>query len=343
MNRQHPRHDGPELRTDLLTGHQVILSNRRGQRPHSPEATRQFSRREVDPACPFCPGNESQTPQPVLIVPGEVATRPWAMRVVPNLFPIVSIPPLTAESAPLHRSIASGVHEVIIETPRHDLELSQRGVSEVASLLGVIRTRLIDLLARPDTQYVSVYKNQGLQAGTSLTHPHSQIVALDFMPQEVRSTIRRAHRHLKSKGQCLLCRMLQSELQIGTRIVAKSNDLVVFAPYASMVAGELLLVPTHHESTFTNAPESLLDDLAERLILVLRAMRSVHDDPPFNLILQTAPKQYLRDEALHWYWRLVPRMTRTAGFELDTGVQVNGLEPDQAAAMLRQAIEQGPS
>jgi UDPglucose--hexose-1-phosphate uridylyltransferase len=330
---------GSELRTDPLTGQQVIIAPGRGLRPHSARGAAEASApaREFDPACPFCPGNEHETPPAVLTLPEEANGGSWSIRVVPNLFPMVSASdgPQAGERPSLP---ASGSHEVVIETPRHDLELPDRDEEDIAAVLVVLQRRLAALLAERRTRYVSVFKNRGGQAGTSLEHPHSQIVALDFLPEPVSHRVRRARGYFRKRGVCLLCAMLRDERDAGARIVHEAGDVVAFAPYVSPSGGQVMVASSAHAASFTDAADGTLRDLARTLRALLRANRAAHGDPDYNLVLYTAPAGRLQDPALHWYWQLAPRLAHTGGFELGTGVLVNSLDPDDAARMLREAI-----
>ncbi len=192
-----------------------------------------------------------------------------------------------------------------------------------------------ELEERAATRHVVVFKNKGFEAGTSLEHPHSQVVALDFVPRQVARRVQRARRHLQSGGGCLLCAVVEEERRGGERIVFEREGFVAFAPFASGSAGEVLLVPEAHAPSFTTTSSEDRDRLALRLIDLLRRMRDAFDDPAYNLVLHTAPRRWRDDEALHWYWQLVPRLTRQAGLELATGLNINQMPPEDAARLLR--------
>jgi UDPglucose--hexose-1-phosphate uridylyltransferase len=330
-----PGHYAPELREDSLSGQQVILARARNRRPHSPSlAARRASTPATDTQCPFCPGNEALTPPPLLTRPGAETGDPWSVRVIPNLYPLVS----RAKQGTKSTNPAEGSHEVVIETPRHDHQIEDRPPLEVAGVLSVIQDRLRVLLKRPGTRYVAVFKNRGAAGGTSLEHPHSQIVALNFTPAPVQASTRRARRLLDKTGGCALCREIEREPGSKRRIVGQWGQVVAYAPFASTYSGELILAPLHHLASFAAAEPQIVYDLACCLPAVLRAIRTAFASPAFNLVLETPPKLALHDRSLHWYWRVLPRLSTAGGFELLTGVQVNSLDPDEAAEQLRQAL-----
>jgi len=325
-----------ELRRDRLTGKQVIVVPGRSDRPHPVVSNSSAQSDEYCASCPLCVGNEQETPPSVLTLARPDSRRLWDVRVIPNLYPVVSAE--SKQSADAGSSIhpsATGIHEVVVETPSHNRELPDRELSEVLPLLDAYRERLADLEARRATRHVVVFKNRGLEAGTSLDHPHSQIIALDFLPNQVTRRTQIARRHLRTSGGCLLCSIVAEERQSWERIVFKREGFVAFSPYASSSAGEVLLVPLMHAPSFTTISSKDREQLAGSLIALLRQMQAAFNDPAYNLVLHTAPKPWHDDAALHWYWQLTPRLTRTAGLELATDLNVNPLAPEYAASQLR--------
>lgn len=224
---------------------------------------------------------------------------------------------------------------MVVETPLHNLELPDRDHHQVEILLEAFQQRLAALHDRSATRHVAIFKNRGVEAGTSLEHPHSQIVCLDFVPTEVMRRVQVARRFHRKTGGCVLCTVLGEERHTGLRIVFEADGFVAFAPYASASAGEMLLVPIHHAPSFVAASGGLREGLGRALVLLLDRCRTAFGDPPYNLVLHTAPKRWLQDPGLHWFWQLSPRLTRPAGFEIGTGVGINTLAPEDAASVLR--------
>ena len=174
------------LRQDPTTRQWAILATRREERPHVPVVMPRPELPERDPGCPFCPGNEDQTPPEILREP---PGPDWQVRVVPNMYAALSGEgSATRSGEPMFREMPGiGSHEVVIETPRHDGRMDEMSREEVAVVVRVWRERYRALIARPDVRAVVVFKNFGTLAGTSLTHPHSQIVATPvFLPRLLR-------------------------------------------------------------------------------------------------------------------------------------------------------------
>ncbi|HEX5369796.1 MAG TPA: DUF4931 domain-containing protein [Dehalococcoidia bacterium] len=324
----------PELRRNSLTGEYVIVAPARGRRPHSQPLEREkHPVPRYDPDCPLCPGNESETPPPLLVLQGDEDGGEWSVRVVPNRYPVV---------APGHGGpgstdgVATGAHEVLVETPRHDLDLPDRGVDSVAQMLEALHQRLQALEQRRGTQHVIAFKNRGREAGTSLDHPHSQIMALDFLPPVVRRRVALARRFYRRSGRCALCALIEDERRNGARLVFEMDGFIALTSFAGDSPGEALLVPLRHAASFSESYD-MLPQHSRALHELMTRNRDALDDPPYNLVLHGAPVRALDDPALHWFWQLSPRGTIAAGFELGTGVLVNPLPPEEAAAMLRRA------
>ena len=318
-----------ELRIDALTGDTVIVATVRSSRPHSQGRSKQQ-------ACPFCPGQEGETPASVLELPLKPGSKRWFVRVFPNLYPIVSSPLQTNErenGKPVQ--LARGVHEVIVETPLHDQEMVQRTPDELRLTLVAYRERLSSLLATRGIRYVTVFRNKGNEAGASLGHPHSQVVALHYLPRSVARTVRRWRRYRAKHGRCLLCDELKEERAHKERIVADHDGFVLFIPHAVAMSGEMILAPAKHEASFVDATDVALARMSRALLDALQRLHSAFEGRDYNLVLQTWPRGRQEDEALHWYLRIIPRLSTLGGFELATGDYVGTLAPEEAVALYR--------
>jgi UDPglucose--hexose-1-phosphate uridylyltransferase len=212
-----------------------------------------------------------------------------------------------------------------------------RTPEEVQLTLKAYKHRLLTHLGAPGIRYVAVFQNRGPAAGASLEHPHSQVVALSYVPGHVAALVRRWRRHHAKNGACLLCEQLTRERQAGTRIVREQDGFVLYAPYGSVRPGELMLAPLRHRTRFDDEDAQAVAPLSDLLIYGLRQMNAAFEDLSYNLVLQTWPRGRRDDAALHWYLRMIPRRTELGGFELSTGDFVSSLAPDDAAEMYRGA------
>lgn len=328
-----------ELRCDPSSGAWVIVSPRRGNRPRSVHRSQNAGVPVVDPTCPFCPGNESLLPGIVTEVPA-VGPPGWQARVVPNKFPAVDSPAEAVPSAPPLQDAApaSGIHEVIVEGARHDLDLSSLPAAQLTAVIALWRDRCRALLHARDVQSVVLFRNRGRAAGASLLHPHSQLIALSGIPPAVRLRQQAALAYYEREKRCVLCDIVQSEGADGTRVVFESSSLLAAVPFAASGPFEVWLVPKRHLPDFTALDDGGIGDLAGALAVVLRALDHVTGAAPYNLVLDTAPKPALASPCLHWRLRLLPRLETVGGFELGSGLSINPSRPEDGARALRAAM-----
>jgi UDPglucose--hexose-1-phosphate uridylyltransferase len=302
-----------ETRVDPETGDWRLIATARATRPDE-------SRRPgAAVVCPFCPGNEHLTPPERMRVPAGGSD--WRIRVVPNKYPVVT----------------TGGHEVVIEAPGHDWDLRHATADEAATILVALRERCRALGAgRPA---VVAFRNYGTAAGASLSHPHSQIVALDQAPPALTARWQRALDHHAATGRKLTDDVARTERSAGTRVVADTGDLLVFQPHAAAVPHHTTLLPADGRAVFAAATDEALAAVARTLPPVLSALANVLDDPPYNLVVHGGRAH--EDGAGRWYqWHLsvYPRVTTAAGLEIATGLAVNPRPPEATAPILRQAL-----
>jgi UDPglucose--hexose-1-phosphate uridylyltransferase len=313
-----------ELRTDWLTGRTVILAEHRAERPNEFVAAEAASTPTVTAApCPFCPGQESTTPPAVFSRAGSDGR--WRVRVVPNKFPAVAVD-----------EPATGAHEVIIESSQHADRMSALGVAEFSDVLDAYRERLTFWRESDRFQYGLIFKNQGAQAGASLAHVHSQLVALPLPPVPVAAEFERAQAAYRDRGNCPYCRMIHQERKTRDRVVLERDGLIAFCPYASLQPGEVWLMPTTHEPWFeARSQTGASDRLAEILHTLLVRVEAILPRPAYNLLVRTSPWQNGVAAFGHWRIEILPRTNPFAGFELATHIYINPISPTRAARQLR--------
>ncbi len=338
-----------ELRKDLISGRWVIIATERSKRPDDfrPHAAAAPAP-EAAGFCPFCEGNEGKTPPEVfaLRAAGTGPDTPgWTVRVVPNKFPALNPgPPPPRATRGVYQSMEGrGVHEVVIENPDHALELADLPVAHVRDVLRVFQQRILAIETGFHYQYVQVFKNKGKEAGASLSHPHSQIVATPIVPKRVKEEIYGADRLFRAFKECAFCRILRDEETAGTRLVAGNAHFTAFAPYASRFPFEMTIFPRRHSAFFTDVREDELVALAEILKRVLTRLKETVGDPPFNMVLHQAPNPSLSLEGWpdihlksHWHVEIIPILTKVAGFEWGTGFYINPVPPETGARFLRE-------
>ncbi len=324
-----------ELRLNLVTGDWVIIATDRAQRPNdflADAPARDIPAHDSD--CPFCTGNESKTPEEIARVPEDGA---WQLRVVPNRFPALSakVQPIRNNNGRLHQIGGFGSHEVIIESPAHNHTLTDIDHAQMLQLLELYRTRFLQLYATPGIEHVIIFKNYGEAAGTSLMHPHSQIIATPIVPIQMRERMHEYMRYFDHTGECLMCNTLADELSDGRRIIIESEHFVSFIPYAALSPLHLWLFPRRHEDSFGKVSDEELADLAEHLQKLLTLLKLAVGDPSFNYTIRSDSMQSNHRRCSHWYLSIVPRVTQAAGFEMGSGMYINHTIPEESAAFLQ--------
>jgi len=329
----HPTTHEPELRKDPILDRWVIIAGGRGQRPN-PFRRYTTTVPGADP-CPFCPGQESMTPNDVLRYGAPDGA--WRVRVVPNLYPALRIEGRDDKRGEglydMMRGI--GAHEVVIETPRHDEDPASYTREQMSEVLAAYRERTLDLLKDSRFQSILVFKNHGPAAGASLQHAHSQIIALPVTPGRIEAELKGVDRYFDFRGRCIYCDILKQELHDERRLVAQNADFVALAPFASRFPFEVSILPRAHAAFFQTLAPPLTDSLAEILIDVLRRYKLALKDPPYNYVIHSAPPGAQHPERYHWQVELLPKLTEVAGFEWGSGLFINPTPPEEAARALR--------
>lgn len=334
MSRDGPR---PRIRHDALTDTPVIVAPGRGRRPGATVAPEQSARPERDPSCPFCPGNEQETPPEILRVSAD--DEPWRLRVIPNKYPAVA-EPLTPDVTSLEEEPgvpAEGIHEVIIESPNHAARFHRLDDRALLEVWRAYRSRFAAAAANLMVRHVMLFRNEGHRAGATLAHPHAQIVALPLAPPRAQAALQRSRRHIAEQGESLLLAQAELELNEGLRLVEEGRNLIAFVPFAPSFDYEVWVVPKATPPRFDRVGDDLLEEAARTVRRCLGALAAALDEPDYNLILQTPPLVPAAEEALPWYVRIIPRTSGTAGFEIGAGIRILTVTPEAAAERLREA------
>jgi UDPglucose--hexose-1-phosphate uridylyltransferase len=327
----------PDLRKDPITGRWVIISTDRARRPQ--DFLRERPQQKDGRTCPFCAGREDQTPAEVLSYrsSGGPNQPGWSLRVVPNKYPALRVEgALERQGDGIYdRMSGIGAHEVIIETPEHTARLEDLNAPAVASLFFAFRDRALDLRRDGRLKYAVMFKNHGEAAGASLEHTHSQLIALPVAPKRVLEEMEGAARYFGFRERCVYCDIVQYELQDHKRLILETEFFVVIAPYAPRFPFETWVIPRQHHSHFEATPEAALHNLGWVMRTLLQKIGKALEEPPYNMIIHTAPLQDAPCEHYHWHIELMPKLTRVAGFERGTGFYINPTPPEEAAQFLR--------
>jgi UDPglucose--hexose-1-phosphate uridylyltransferase len=327
----------PQFRQNFITNEWVIVAPERAKRPDqfAKDREQRPKRAVVDAHCPFCPGNEAMTP-PATLTYGE--GKYWQLRVVPNKFAAVN-----ADLCPDRKNVGKflsadgfGIAEVIIENPLHNETLATMPVNMVRDVLSAYKDRYAALSKNEYVDLITIFKNHGEKAGTSLEHPHSQIIATPIVPPHIRQLTQQAIFYHDTHGVCPYCVMIEEELKQRERIVFEGEHFVVFCAFAARGPFETRIYPKRHYSRFDGITDVELDELAQVLRMVLRKLYVGLNDPDYNFVITSSP---ISDGEVHYdHWRLVivPKLTTLAGFEIGSGIFINIMPPEDSAKFLRE-------
>lgn len=335
-----------EFRQDIISGDWVLIAPWRDKRPE-PEQKERFS--QPIEGCPFEDPQLSGHGQPLLVYKNGKLIEPggglegWTVQIIPNKFPAL----ISGEAGEVRQNglfqtcNAIGRHELLI-TRDHEKSFAQFSQEEIEEIIRAYRERYRQIADEPATRYVLVFHNHGRTAGASIYHNHSQIISVPILPPEVMESIAGAERYHREHGEKAHDRMIDWELEQKTRIVFENEKFVVFCPFVSKTPYEMRLFPKESEPYFENLRDEDMPELAQALSIALRKIDVALDDPDYNFYIHTAPvfhdpSQRIGYEFYHWHFEIVPRVKIEAGFELGTAISINQVDPDNAAAELREA------
>lgn len=328
----------PELRKDPIIGRWVIISRDRARRPSDYLSSVEERK---DGFSPFSPGNERMTPPEIYAIrPAETEpdTPGWSLRVIPNKYPaLVSDTQLNARGEGIYDLMNGvGAHEVVIETPDVAQTFSELDINQIASALKVFGERMTALKRDVRLKYAMVFKNHGFAAGASLKHSHSQIIGTPIIPKRVQEEIDGASEYFQRKNRCIFCDILQQELRDDVRVAFEEEQFVALQPYAARFPFETWILPRKHISHYEQISATSCQHLAITLKTVLQKLNIALQNPPYNLVLHSAPLQVQEMIDYHWHLEIIPKVTQVAGFEWGSGFYINPTSPEDAAKFLRE-------
>ena len=341
-----PRRSASELRLDWITGQYFVLASERENRPNEflRDADRPFAE-----SCSFCAGREHETTATRFSYPpprGGGHAHSWQVRVVENIYPIFAGTNLgapqgvaAAELGLEHRRReATGDHFVLIESPLHRRQLIELQPVEVATIFRAYRDQIQQQRRRPNIESVLLFKNSGRDAGMSREHLHSQVIAWPYVPPILAWEVAGARRFFESRGECVFCALLAECVIESSRAVHLGDSIAAFCPYASRSAYEICVMPRTHAASFDLSTDDEIDELASVFYRTLMALNSCLGPVAYNYLLHTIPFHSSDIHQYHWHFEIIPRLNRLAGLEWGSGMLLNTVAPEHAAAKLRAAM-----
>jgi UDPglucose--hexose-1-phosphate uridylyltransferase len=327
-----------ELRKDRISGQWVVIAPSRRDRPQ--EFAGHFAHglpADDIGLCPICPGNEHELPG-ILVEHPAKGPAGWSVRVVPNKFGAFIADAERPDDRPgFDAARPIGFSEVIIESPRHDADLTTLSDEELLTLMHTYRERFSALIGREGIRRVIIFRNSGPLSGASLVHPHSQLVATHIDPPQIIALEARALEYYGQHSKCILCDEIEKERKAAQRIVETNDDFAVVVPFAAQYPSEIWIVPLRHQARFDEIADSELETFGLMLRRALRQLHAVHGALSYNFVVDSAGTTDARAQHLHWRLRIAPKLTYWGGFELGTNLPINPSSPEDDAAALRGA------
>lgn len=340
----------------IIPSESVLVATARGMRPKKAEQSAPRDTRDHVDSCPFCSGNESMTPPAIVALPDK---KNWQVRIVENLFPVLG----DDEQNPdfvfgLQQTIDGyGRHEVVIDHHNHGIALHEMSESHIQCLFDAYRIRMGQLYASDERlRYVLLFKNFGPAAGGSIPHTHSQIIAMPVVPHNVQSEVDCSRQYFEKHNNCIFCTLVDESLtfeatiydrnsgeirrriDVGQYVVEKGKFFVAVKPFASRFEWEMHIYPLQHQADFMQATEGEKRDFASVLRRTMKRLDAVLGGAQYNYFVHSIPHGEAYSNHLssyHWHLEICPRTSIPTGFELGSGLFVNTVSPEAAAAQLR--------
>jgi len=323
-----------QMRKDPVSDRWVIIAQDRALRPGAGKKV--VAQKSNDDHCPFEPGMEQETPGSRLVYEKDGR---WTLRVVDNKYPALSVQePFAEKTRGVYVSSQGyGYHEVVIESPDHEEKIWSMKPKKLDEIITAYIQRSIEISCDKNIKYIQIFKNYGRQAGATIDHPHSQIVATPTVPVSTSYELKGAERYYKDNKKCVFCDILTQEESEGERIIFQNPGFIAFEPFASRFPYETWIMPRNHSDSFL----CLRDDgqsvrnLSYALKGSFELLYRLLGDFPFNLVLHTSPFCSETQRYYHWYFEIIPRLYNLAGFEWGTGYNINSIPPEKAAYELK--------
>jgi UDPglucose--hexose-1-phosphate uridylyltransferase len=339
---QNPKSKFPsELRLDSVSKDWVVIATGRAKRPETFKRERWKKEKVSKKDCPFCQISSQKKPTLIFSNGKKVPLqngipKDWTTIVVPNKYPaFIPNTTLSERTEGFYKIMnAVGFHEVVI-TRDHKKSLGQLSIKQIKEVIDVYQEKYLELMNKPFVDYISIFHNHGVEAGASIAHPHSQIIAIPLIDADLKAALLNAKKYLRKYKKCIYCEMNNWERKSQKRIVFENKEFLVICPFASKSAFEVIISPKKHLPYFERITEKQKQGLAEAFKIALGKLYKAINDPPYNFYLHTALADKKNHNYYHWHWTILPKTSTWAGFEIGTKIEISTIEPEKAAEYLR--------
>jgi len=321
-----------ELRLDLVSNDWVVIATSRARRPETFAKKERIKDEVSKKDCPFC--QSKILDKSVLTLNKKDGS--WFILSMPNDFPAFSPGQGLNERTDGPHQIMNGLgyHEVII-TSDHKKQMAQFSQEEMRIAIDLYLQRYIDLSSKKFIKYVSIFHNHGREAGASVAHPHSQLIAIPVVDPDLRDSLKGAETYYQRQGKCVYCTMIEWDLKDDQRIIYQNDKFVVLCPFAPQVSFEVRVYPKKHQPFFDEMTEEEKNLFADALRKAMNMIYTKLKDPAYNFYFHTAPRDGGNYDNYHWHLNILPKTAIMAGFELGAEIEISTIEPEKAAEFLR--------
>lgn len=333
-----------EIRLDRINNQYVIIAP---ERLHRPNLVNKHTKKSSNSRCPFCDGNEGLTPPEVFAIRDNAKDSPsWKTRVIPNLYKAVQVElDDISKRDGMFESIAGvGAHEILIDTPCHNCDLVMLGKEDIENWLRSMIIRIDDLSKDKRLIHISIFKNYGQNAGSTQDHPHTQILALPIMPHNELVFLERNMKYYRRHGRGILEDIVYNEKITKKRVLHEIGNFMAYCPYASAFPFEVMISPTKNIANLNKCSRKEITDLALLIQKVFTMLKNQLGKFDYNLYFHMSPLNVNFENEMYMNYinknysfnlRITPRIYRSGGFELSTGMAINSVAPEGCAKLLR--------
>jgi len=327
-----------ELRQDLITGDWVVIAIGRAKRPHEFGERERIKNDTGIENCPFENFEEKKQEKDVLIYHREDGD--WTLRVFPNKYPAFARGslPKNLDEGPYFAMNGSGYHELVV-TRDHYRHIALMDHIEIAEIFDAFQDRYLDLMKKKSVSYIALFHNYGKEAGASVAHPHSQIMAIPVISPYLKQELDGAELYHRKNKKCVYCTMIEHEMEDRKRVLFENENFIAMCPFSSRAAFEVWVMPKKHSPYFERITDEQKIKLAEVFGKTMKSIYKALNDPPYNFYIHTSPCDGKDYPHFHWHIEILPHTATWAGFELETGIEISTIQPEIAAEFLRKNLD----
>lgn len=306
------------VRQCFLTGELIFFAEERAKRPQNFKKAL-VSKTPVE-SCPFCPENSYMTPKEVFL------TKDKKIRIIPNKYPFVSKNDLTHY----------GIHDVVIDTDKHDERLYEYTDSHIGEVIKAIKSRVEVLQNDKNIFYVQVFKNEGINAGASQSHSHWQIASLSVFPPKYELTKNILENYYRENGTCYFCNLKKT---LKNQIIDENEYFMAYVPEDAKFPYEMYIIPKEHICNIVYFNNEMLYSMGKLIRNCIKRLCTLIDGISYNICFYNSPSPLYNkcdfDKYMHFYIQIIPRIGNIAGFEFSTGCYINSVLPEKSAELLK--------